>query len=625
MPTGDLDTVFNATPTSIRLAVDSVVAFARRNLGKRVVINFSGGGDSSSLLESAVHYADSNNILVVAAAGNQGHSGQVLYPAAYSLTHQNIIAVNGTDQWDNIPVYDAPGTAINLSAPGGGCPNCTGPSGNTQDSGGVMSPQGYVGSSQTDIWSTLPATGYGYMEGTSMAAPHVTGTAGLLLSVNPNLTPLQIRNILQCTADDKGSTGWDSYYGSGRLNAYRALLEVLRPNHASPANNATTACSPTLSWALRYGLSSSSKITSYRLQVDTTNGFGNPIRDISGITSTSNIVTCLKYATRYYWRVGAVIVDGSTSWSDTCYFNTQAPQLVSPGNCATVSSTPTLTWNAAGTPASYRLQVATNSSFSSPVKVDTTVVTDTTCAISGLSGTATYCWRVRPQYNCDSTHWSATWWFHTSPPPAPQLTGGYWKTEYLGELAWSPLLSWTTSGWCNITYGVYKYTCTRRHGCPDTIGTCIYSGTDTCYIDTTWICGPDTTTTAHYYVKETATQTGQSVLSNRVSYGQFDASKRGVVINDGESKMPDRVSLEGNYPEPFNPITMIKYSIPEPMAVKLVVYDVLGRNVRTLVDETQTAGNKTVRFDASSLPSGVYLYRLQAGSFSETRKLILLR
>jgi len=60
-----------------------------------------------------------------------------------------------------------------------------------------------------------------------MAAPHVTGIAGLLLSVNPNLTPSQIRNIIQQTAEDKGATGFDNYYGYGRVNAYKALKYTL--------------------------------------------------------------------------------------------------------------------------------------------------------------------------------------------------------------------------------------------------------------------------------------------------------------------------------------------------------------------------------------------------------------
>ena len=89
-------------------------------------------------------------------------------------------------------------------------------------------------------------------------------------------------------------------------------------------------------------------------------------------------------------------------------------------------------------------------------------------------------------------------------------------------------------------------------------------------------------------------------------------------------------SLEQNYPNPFNPSTVIKYSIPnagkgEAPNVKLVVYDILGSEVATLVNEKQAAGNYEVKFDASNLSSGVYFYQLQSGGFLKSRKMLLLK
>ena len=85
------------------------------------------------------------------------------------------------------------------------------------------------------------------------------------------------------------------------------------------------------------------------------------------------------------------------------------------------------------------------------------------------------------------------------------------------------------------------------------------------------------------------------------------------------------LTLEQNYPNPFNPTTTINYSIPEAGNVELKVYDILGNKVTDLVNQEMAPGNYTANFDASSLASGVYIYRLQTGSLMQTRKMILMK
>lgn len=81
--------------------------------------------------------------------------------------------------------------------------------------------------------------------------------------------------------------------------------------------------------------------------------------------------------------------------------------------------------------------------------------------------------------------------------------------------------------------------------------------------------------------------------------------------------------LQQNFPNPFNPTTIIRYSIPNVELVQIKVYDVLGKEIKTLVNEFKKVGSYEVEFDGSNLSSGVYFYRIKAGDYSETRKLLL--
>jgi len=84
-------------------------------------------------------------------------------------------------------------------------------------------------------------------------------------------------------------------------------------------------------------------------------------------------------------------------------------------------------------------------------------------------------------------------------------------------------------------------------------------------------------------------------------------------------------SLSNNYPNPFNPTTYIKYQIPELSFVTLKVYDVLGNEIATLVNEEKPAGKYEVEFDGAGLPSGIYFYRIQTSSFHETKKMVFMK
>lgn len=156
------------------------------------------------ILRDAVKYAYEKGVLMVAAAGNSGQNVRE-YPAAYD----EVIAVTATNESDHPAWFTTYGSWVDVAAPG------------------------------VKIYSTLPtyhvsvndppynrSQNYDYMSGTSMAAPHVSGVAALILSQYPNLTHQQVRVQLWYTADDLGDEGFDIYYGYGRINASRAIEQA---------------------------------------------------------------------------------------------------------------------------------------------------------------------------------------------------------------------------------------------------------------------------------------------------------------------------------------------------------------------------------------------------------------
>ena len=114
---------------------------------------------------------------------------------------------------------------------------------------------------------------------------------------------------------------------------------------------------------------------------------------------------------------------------------------------------------------------------------------------------------------------------------------------------------------------------------------------------------------------------------------EYDSLKSVVSVEDNKlGIIPQEYVLEQNYPNPFNPITTIKFNIPILGKVKnvlgnvaLKVYDILGKEVATLVNEQKSAGSYEIQFDATNLSSGIYYYQLRAGSFEKTKKLLLMK
>ncbi len=148
-----------------------------------------------------------------------------------------------------------------------------------------------------------------------------------------------------------------------------------------------------------------------------------------------------------------------------------------------------------------------------------------------------------------------------------------------------------------------------------------------------FIAGHGTTLATHEYSYEDKSvavgtwyyRLKQTDLDGSATYSEVQVAKVEGVATVAAPEVPTVYSLRQNYPNPFNPATKIEYALPAAGRVTLKVYDALGREVVTLVEGMQTAGSHTATFDATSLPSGTYFYRIGAGTFTATHKMLLLK
>ena len=116
-----------------------------------------------------------------------------------------------------------------------------------------------------------------------------------------------------------------------------------------------------------------------------------------------------------------------------------------------------------------------------------------------------------------------------------------------------------------------------------------------------------------------------TIIINGTQTGVGTFCNAPVAVESDSISIPDKFELSQNYPNPFNPSTIIRYQLPMAGHISLKVYDVLGNEVATLVNEDKPTGSYKVEFDASNLSSGIYFYKIQAENFIETKKMLLLK
>jgi photosystem II stability/assembly factor-like uncharacterized protein len=360
---------------------------------------------------------------------------------------------------------------------------------------------------------------------------------------------------------------------------------------------------------------------------------------VKGVTATSQSCYVLGSDGKSIWKRPFTEIQEALSHAPG------APHLLSPINGTTGQSVSAgLRWTRPAWATSFWLQVGVDSLFSNPLVFNKQSLADTFALVTGLNTSQRYYWRVAACNSSGFGPWSGTWSFTTIPPPPwrfantgtshtiiippganPNIDGSALVAgDYVGvffdssgTLACAGYEQWTNSGSIAVTAFGDDPTTTVKDGfaAGEMFRWKIWRQSD-----------------SHAYV----------AIAKYVSIGELDgivtdtaryntngisaiATLTGSLAGVKAMAMPTQFSLMQNYPNPFNPITSISFGLPVRSHVRLTIYNTLGEQVTDLVNGEMEAGYHTVQFDGKNLSSGVYFYRIVAGNFTETRRLLLIR
>ncbi len=286
------------------------------------------------------------------------------------------------------------------------------------------------------------------------------------------------------------------------------------------------------------------------------------------------------------------------------------PQInTPPDNNMNQKDTVLLKWSGDQYSGSYSIQVSTDSTFTSNMIVNLPEIKDSTYTLTSLLALTKYYWRVKSLGFGGESNYSNIYRFSTAFPLPPELADPPHATTLTVH---PPTLKWfvntlATSYTLQVGVGAKMYD-------KDII-------LDTTLTDTLLTIENLSLNTIYYWRVKSLNQYGESGWSS--IWGFKTAST--VDVKENVIDLPKSYALQQNFPNPFNPVTQIKYQIPKSSFVTLKIYNILGREIATLVNEERSAGYYSATFNAVNLPSGIYFYKLQAGNYSSVKKLVLLK
>lgn len=397
-----------------------------------------------------------------------------------------------------------------------------------------------------------------------------------------------------------GNSSWSSIRTFTTSVGGYAGPELISPEH----NAFDTDTSLTFEWEELTGADS------YHLQISDSSHFSSTLIDTSGMEDALLELGGFDMARTYFWRVRAVDANSNSEWSDISVFMTRgsspsAPLIVSPADSASDQPrTITFTWRPSVGATSYELRFSEKEDLS--VSLDSTGIKDTLLTIRSLSQDTRYYWQLRAVNAYGSSDWTRLHTFKTGVnlPVAPVLITP--EDEDITDLS-------VRFAWNGVTNSEsYQFQLAET----DSFSVLLV---DSSLSALTIQVDDLAENTTYYWRVRSLNRAGNSVWSDTLRF----ATK--LITDIEEEGIPTEFELSQNYPNPFNPSTVISYQLPVSSRVELKVFDMLGREVAFLVNERRPAGEHRVSFNAQGLASGIYIYQLQAGSKTFTKRLTMIK
>lgn len=226
------------------------------------------------------------------------------------------------------------------------------------------------------------------------------------------------------------------------------------------------------------------------------------------------------------------------------------------------------------------------------------------------------CWvesETYPTVVTDNTSWIYCTVNDVISPDTPTSFSGSWSNNH-------PYLNWTSNSEDDFKeYVIYKKVGSGSWNSLTTTSSSHFTDNS----ENKWSLGDESKRYVYYRISAKDYTNNESSVTSSVSFVCSPHINKESISSD--EQIATTFKLDQNFPNPFNPSTQIRYSLNKDGYVSLTIYSVVGEKISELVNEFQSRGFYNVKFDASDLPSGIYIYKLQAGEFSSTKKMILTK